>query len=202
MAEEHDYPLAGVARAPAPPYRDEGPHALWHFSEDPDIAVFRPHVAATSDAKDALVWAVDTRHSPLFWFPRDCPRGCAWLSPETAEADRERFFARAGVTRIHVIEGTWLQRLRNVTLYRYLLPPETFTHHGEVGGYWTSRKTVEPLAIERMPDLLQLHADSGIELRITPSIWPWWAEVIRSTLEFSGSRLRNCGEPEPEWVRP
>ncbi len=35
-------------RDPAPPYRGEGPHALWHASEDPGIAVFEPHVAATS----------------------------------------------------------------------------------------------------------------------------------------------------------
>lgn len=25
-----------------------------------------------------LVWAVDTRPAPLFWFPRDCPRGCTF----------------------------------------------------------------------------------------------------------------------------
>jgi len=32
---------------------------------------------------------------------------------------------------------------------------------------------------------------AGIELRMTPSIWPFWRRVANSTVEFSGSRLRN-----------
>jgi hypothetical protein len=51
-------------------------------------------------------------------------------------------------------------------------------------------------------DLLALHTRSNIELRIAPSIWPWWAAIIRSTVEFSGSRLRNCTVPEPAGLRP
>jgi hypothetical protein len=38
---------------------------------------------------------------------------------------------------------------------------------------------------------LRRHADAGIELRVTPSIWPFWRRVTRSTVLFSGSRLRN-----------
>jgi len=41
------------------------------------------------------------------------------------------------------------------------------------------------------------HAAAGIELRITPSIWPFWRRVAGSTVEFSGCRLRNAG-PHPE----
>jgi hypothetical protein len=32
---------------------------------------------------------------------------------------------------------------------------------------------------------------AGIELRVTPSIWPFWRRVVDSTVEFSGSRLSN-----------
>ena len=31
----------------------------------------------------------------------------------------------------------------------------------------------------------------GIELRIVPDLWSVWQQVIESTLEFSGIRLRN-----------
>src|SRR5271169_3822451 len=31
-------------------------------------------------------------------------------------------------------------------------------------------------------DLLGRHADAGIELRITPSIWPFWRRVASSTV--------------------
>jgi methylenetetrahydrofolate reductase (NADPH) len=40
-------------------------------------------------------------------------------------------------------------------------------------------------------------AAAGIELRITPSIWPFWRRVAHSTVEFSGSRLRNSA-PHPD----
>ena len=39
-------------------------------------------------------------------------------------------------------------------------------------------------------------AHAGIELRITPSIWPWWRQVAASTLDFSGGRLANAA-PHP-----
>ena len=35
---------------PAPPYRGEGPHALWHVSEDADLpAVWQRVIASTLD---------------------------------------------------------------------------------------------------------------------------------------------------------
>jgi len=53
-------------------------------------------------------------------------------------------------------------------------------------------------AIERVvvDDLHVRHTQAGIELRITPSIWPFWRRVVNSTVEFGGSRLRNTA-PHP-----
>ena len=58
------YPEGLLAREPAPPYAGEGPFALWHFSEDPSLGSFRPHVPATNPGAPLLVWTVDTRHVP------------------------------------------------------------------------------------------------------------------------------------------
>ena len=79
-----DYPGHLLAGEPAPPYEGEGPFALWHFSEDPSLGWFRPHAPGTNPEAPPLVWAVDTRHAPMFWFPRDCPRGCIWPVPACA----------------------------------------------------------------------------------------------------------------------
>ena len=180
-------------RPPAPPYVGEGPPALWHASEDPTIEVFAPHVPATNPDAPPAVWAIDTRHLPLFWFPRDCPRGCIWLSGRESPEDRDRFFGHTDATRIHVIESAWLDAVRSATLYLYRLPESTFEPHS-VGGYWVSSSTLEPLERVELRDLLGLHASAGIELRMTPSIWPWWRRVADSTLDFSGSRLTNAGD--------
>ena len=70
-------------RDPAPPYVGEGPPALWHVSENPSIERFEPHASATASSREPRVWAVDTRHLPLYWFPRECPRGTFWATLET-----------------------------------------------------------------------------------------------------------------------
>ncbi len=190
-------PAHRFAREPAPPYAGEGPYALWHFSEDPSLRRFVPRPPPADPGRRALVWAVDTRHAPLFWFPRDCPRGCIWPGPATTADDRERFFGQTAAARVHVMEAGWLSRLRDCRLYAYRLPPGSF-EPDQTGGYWVSREPVE--AVERVSagDLLARHAAAGIELRITPSIGPFWRRVASSTVEFSGSRLRNRAPgPEP-----
>ena len=186
--QDSGYPVRLLAREPAPPYAGEGAFALWHFSEDPSLRLFLPRAAAASPP---LVWAVDTRHAPMYWFPRDCPRGCIWPASTTTAQDRERFFGQSGAGRIHVIEASWLERVRTCRLYAYRLPAGSFRPH-EVGGYWVTDRRAE--AIERLTvdDLIGRHARAGIELRITPSIWPFWRRVASSTVGFSGSRLRNA----------
>jgi hypothetical protein len=191
-----DYPEHLLAREAAPPYDGEGPPALWHFSEDPSLTRFRPRAPAASGTTAPLVWAVDTRHAPLFWFPRDCPRGCIWPVRTTTAEDRERFFGQSAAARVHVVEAHWLGRLRECRLYAYRLPLGLFRPH-EVGGYWVADEPVEAVDLEIIEDLLGRHATAGIELRVTPSIWPFWRRVVSSTVEFSGSRLRNSA-PHPD----
>jgi hypothetical protein len=177
-------------REPPPPYEGEGPFALWHYSEDPSLGRFEPRPVA-DPAAPAVVWAVDTRHAPSFWFPRDCPRGCIWPGAATTAGDRERFFGQTASGRLHVMESAWLARLRACRLYAYRLPAAPFTRH-QTGGYWTSGQPVDALERITYGDLLARHAEARIELRVTPSIWPFWHRVIASTVEFSGSRLRNA----------
>jgi hypothetical protein len=86
--------------------------------------------------------------------------------------------------------------MQSCRLYAYRLPAEAFQPH-EVGGYWVADEPVE--AIERVviDDLVSRHAGARIELRIAPSIWPFWRRVANSTVAFSGSRLRNSA-PHPD----
>jgi hypothetical protein len=186
-----------VMRAPAPPYRGEGPHALWHVSEDPTISRFAPHRARTALTDEALVWAVDTRHLPLFWYPRDCPRCTFWAGPLTTEDDARRFLEGQRDRAVHVIEDGWRERVGAARLYLYRMPEGSFVQSPEVAGYWTSRATIEPLDLVAIDDLLGRHAVAGIALRTEANLWPLWDGVIVSTLEFSGIRLRNA-LPRPE----
>ena len=169
---------------PAPPYAGEGPRALWHVSEDPAIERFEPRGDETP-----RVWAVDTRHLPLYWFPRDCPRATFWADSGTSDDDVERFLSGDPARRVHAIESAWLERMRDARVYAYRLPDDTFEPFDR---FWISRAAVEPLELVELGDLLALHADAGIELRIAPELLALWDKVVNSTLDFSGIRLRNA----------
>jgi hypothetical protein len=184
-------------RAPAPPYSGEGPHALWHASEDASIERFEPHVSATAESNEPRVWAIDTRHLPLYWFPRDCPRGTFWRAPETTAEDAQRLLGAA--QRVHAIENPWLDRIRGARVFAYRFPETTFERDPEVGGYWLSREPVVPLEVVELGDLVERHALAGIELRAVDNLWPLWDRVVASTLEFSGIRLRNA-RARPAWL--
>jgi hypothetical protein len=180
-------------REPAPPYVGEGPHALWHVSENPAIDRFVPHISATAASREPRVWAIDTRHLPIYWFPRECPRGTFWATGGTTSEDAELL---GGVPRVHVVERDWLERMRTARVVAYRLPEATFAQHHDVGGYWLSGDAVVPLELVELGDLPARHADAGIELRIVENIWPTWDRVVGSTLEFSGVRLHNA-KPRP-----
>jgi hypothetical protein len=176
-------------REPAPPYTAEGPHALWHVSEDATIERFEPHRSRTATSRGPRVWAIDTRHLPMYWFPRECPRGTFWATPSTTREDAALL---AGAGRVHAIEGAWLERMRSAHVVAYRLPEESFAPDPEVGGYWLSREAVVPEEVVELGDLLALHVEAEIELRLVASIRALWSRVIASTLEFSGVRLQNA----------
>jgi hypothetical protein len=169
---------------PAPPYAGEGPPALWHVSENPSIERFEPR-----GADDPLVWAIDTRHLPLYWFPRDCPRATFWAWSDTTDDDVERFLSGDRSRRVHVVEPAWLGRMQTTRVVAYRMPEATFEPWDR---FWISRSAVEPLELVELGDLLGRHAAAQIELRIAPDLLSLWDSVVASTLDFSGIRLRNA----------
>jgi hypothetical protein len=159
---------------------------LWHFSEDPSLGRFLP--------REGKVWAIDLRHSWLYWFPRDCPRACFWAVGSTTDDDVERWLDGDRNRRVAAIETSWLERLRSIRLYGYRMPPEPFDIVQD-GHFYIASTPVDAIERAEVGDLLARHAEAGNELRIAPSLYPLWDTVIETTLEFSGIRLRNAVHP-------
>ncbi|WP_447001725.1 DUF6886 family protein [Saccharothrix isguenensis] len=165
------------------------PGEVLHFSEDPTITRFEPHVAATARQPEAYVWAVDHDRAPDYWFPRQCPRAMAWVEPTTSPDDR----AWLGAERVHAIEFGWLSRMQTARLYAYRFDARAFRQFGEPPNAHVATRPVEPLgAPVQVGDLLALHEAAGIEVRLMPNLWPFWRRVVAGTLGFSGIRLRNA----------
>jgi len=171
------------------------PGEVLHFSEDPTIEIFRPHVAATALETEPYVWAVDHRNAPSYWFPRQCPRAMAWVRAGTTDADRDRILGPGGGDRVHAIEYAWWDAMRTTRLYAYRFAAAAFHPIAAPGAdphAMVSTEPVTPLAPpEAVGNLIDCHAAAGIQLRLLPNLWPYWREVITTTLGFSGIRLRN-----------
>jgi hypothetical protein len=176
------------------------PGEVLHFSEDPTISLFVPHVAPTSSEAEAYVWAVGHDRAPDYWFPRQCPRALAWVAAGTSDVDRDRIVGAGCGDRVHAVEYGWLDAMRSTKLYAYRLPAAPFHPIASPGAEphaMVATEPVEPLAPpDPVGDLLTCHAEAGIQLRVLDNLWPFWDQVVTSTLSFSGIRLHNA-KPRP-----
>ena len=117
----------------------------------------------------------------------------AWVGSETTIPDRGRIFGATSAERVHVIEYAWLSAMSHTRLYAYRFDISQFRQRDAA---WVSERPVVPLGpAEPVGDLLELHDQAGIELRVVSDLRPWWTAVVQSTLEFSGIRLRNARPP-------
>ncbi len=165
--------------------------AVYHFSEDGGIERFEPRLApAHPDIATPVVWAIDEWHSPMYLFPRDCPRILAWPLPATTEADRERWFGASEARMLAHIEWGWLERMRATTLYRYSLDAGPFEDLHDAG-MRVSREAVTPLEVAPVGDLLGALRAAAVELRVLERLTPLRG-AWDSTLHVSGIRLRNA----------
>lgn len=167
---------------------------LYHFSEDPTIERFVPRPAQVLQNKPPVVWAIDGEHAVHYYFPRDCPRVIYTKSDSAAPQDTARFFDGSAADRIIAVESGWLQRIRETKLYVYTFEEEPFTQLDGSAGYYVSLEETFPLRVEPVGDLLLAIAQSGTELRLTPSLVPLRDAVIATTLKFSIIRYGNVNK--------
>lgn len=165
---------------------------LYHFSEEPDIAVFKPRKLDYRMDEPAQVWTIDEFHAPHYYFPRDCPRVCIWPQEDTTEEDIQRFFGHSSTRRMVAVETGWLERIRRTTIYRYIFDSDEFELYELNAGYYTSTRAVRPVVVEKMDDPLSGLASLDIEVRITPSLKPLKEAILSSTVNYSMIRLKNA----------
>ncbi|MBV9331833.1 MAG: hypothetical protein JOZ55_09805 [Alphaproteobacteria bacterium] len=162
---------------------------LLHFSERPDIEVFRPHLSRTAKENRPMVWAIDEDHAPSYWFPRDCPRACCWRGD--APPDDATALLRPGVHRMHAVEWSWVKDIFSCRLFAYSFDPEPFVLLDPVAGYWSAERAVIPEGVEPVGSLIERHASARIELRLVPDLRPLISEILASSLPFSIIRAAN-----------
>ena len=190
--------LTDVARAELmqrareePRVHTAGVTEVYHYSEDGTIKRFAPHVPPTNPSHPPAVWAIDQEHSPLYWFPRYCPRISVWARTDAQQQVLSATFGTEAA-RVCAAETGWLRRVRDAKVYRYRFDADRFAPWVEADGQYVSGDIVYPERVDVLDDLLGLHADAGVELRFTPRLGVLMDQVLASGLPFSFVRIRDA----------
>lgn len=161
---------------------------LYHLSDDPGIAVFRPRPSDYTPGP--VVWAIDETRIANYLLPRDCPRVCFRAGPDSRRDEIDRLLGSGAA--VIAIEVGWLARLEQGCLWRYEMPMTGFRLQDEGAGYWVSDDAVVPLGVEKLADLPAAIAAEGVTLRVMESLWVLHDAVRASSLVFSLIRMRNA----------
>jgi len=164
---------------------------VFHYNEDGTIRRFAPHVPQSNPGHPASVWAIDAAHSPLYWFPRFCPRISVWARDEAEQAAFTELF-ESEASRIVAAETDWMERVRDGKLYRYVLDAAAFKPWDEADGQYITEQVVYPERVELLDDLLALHAAAAVEVRFTPRLGALMDRILESGLPFSFVRIRDA----------
>ena len=182
----HDDDVLAVARGSG-----SVPDVVFHSSEDGTISRFVPHVPQTNPSHPPAVWAMDAEHSPLYWFPRNCPRISVWANDDAQRAILRDTF-QTDASRICACESRWIDGVRRARVYRYAFDGEQFAPSTGAEGQYVSGEVVIPRSVDVLDDLLALHAAAEVELRFTPKLGPLMDRMLASGLPFSYVRIRDA----------
>lgn len=167
---------------------------LYHVSEEPAIEIFqpRPSPQVYGNITGDVVYAVTEEMLHNYLLPRDCPRVTYYAKHDSSQEDIERFIDSTKKKYIITVEGGWLERIKHTTLYLYELPNESFTKLDEGAGYYISYKSIKPVCVTTVNDILSELAKKDVELRFQPSLKDLARDISSSSLQFSIIRLRNA----------
>jgi hypothetical protein len=163
------------------------PH-LFHVSEHGPFATMspRPSPPGTPHEGRELVWAVDETHLPNYLLPRQCPRVC-WAPPDDAAG-----LLSSPAGRVIAVEHGWAPQLLHGGLTVHQLDPDGFVLLDDAAGYWTSDRVAAVRDVHRVENCFTALAAYDVELRLTPSLWPYVDAVVKADCEFSAIRMRNA----------
>lgn len=150
----------------------------------------------------SLVWAIDAAHSPLYLFPRECPRIVMMKLPSSTEADISKYWHNRAKPIVAYIEQGWVEQIKTTKLYRYSLEAESFIDLNDVGMQVT-KSTITPIDMVKIDDIFSALNTANVEIRILPDL-SGLQNAWDSSLHVSGIRLRNALNWKRDlfWLRP
>lgn len=126
----------------------------YHISEEANIEIFEPRMSASKPELPPMIWAIHEDRLVNYLFPRDCPRIIFSRNSDVSEDDQKLFFSHTKAKTIITVENAWFERIKETRIYKYTFDPEDFELIDETAGFYISHKTIKPIKIEAMDNLL------------------------------------------------
>ena len=164
---------------------------IFHVSEEDNIHEFQPRIPTRKDLNQSkgLVWAVNENCLPNFLTPRDCPRVCFHVGPNTSDADKEMYLS-SSCQHVVIIENSWADMMTNTQLYLYEFDPEYFYLQDDNAGYYVSERTQVPINKMKIENLMQELFRRQVEVRFVEHLWESYDDIQQTTLHWSMCRMR------------
>jgi hypothetical protein len=170
---------------------------LFHYSEQSDLKVLHPRSPLRHPNSELLVYAIDEWHSPLYLFPRECPRIGWWPIATTTEKDRQSLVNESTQSMKIAIDRSWMHRWLSGTIYEYTFDAIGFENTGDHGVHVNQRATQVRLA-RRIDDLRSESIRRHAKVEIVESLVRWSTQFydfdnqrFTTTLHVSMIRMSN-----------
>lgn len=99
-------------------------------------------------------------------------------------------FLNQGDEHVVVIEEGWKDELLKTTLYLYELDPVDFHLQDPVAGNYVSYKTVKPVKVTVITDVLSEFKKRDVSLKFQENLHPLANQIIESSFDYSLIRMR------------
>lgn len=167
---------------------------LFHISENPAIKIFEPRPSPSffESIKRDVVFAVSENRLHNYLLPRECPRVAFFAKADSTEHDREKFIGKTTAEFIIALESNWLEKIKQTILYCYQFPIDDFILIDEGAGYYVSYKTVLPISVTPIVDVLESLLKRNVEVRFISNLKGFGDEISKSSLQYSLIRMRNA----------
>jgi hypothetical protein len=161
---------------------------LHYFSDQPDLDVLEPRIPSRHPEREPFVYAVEAKHTPLYLFPRDCPRLAVWADEGARSEDIEWLRQRTARRVLLAVDASWADRVATGTVYRYDVPADTFfAIHDSLA--LVSRVPVCPVGVTVIDNLPKAIMDADAMLAVVGNLSDFARSIEESTLNAAMIRM-------------
>ncbi|XMB85177.1 hypothetical protein RJG79_07050 [Mycoplasmatota bacterium WC44] len=164
---------------------------LYHISDNEFIKEFETRKAnqAWPNLNKEYVWAISSEMVHNYYFPRNCPRVCWMIGPNTNINDKDYISSLGDYRGVIFTEKSWEEEIHKTKMYRYRFDTSSFYPVDYDAGYYVSERVETPINLEIISNLLDELRESRIKVVFVDDLAEYQKQSIERSFRFSNIRM-------------